>query len=120
MMKLGKRNWQPSKSRFSRTQSVAPKVGMGATILCWSDRHAATVVYLCADDGTRPIKTIHVQQDTAIRQDKNGMSEAQEYTYQPNQKAPIQIFRMTKGGWRDKGGNHLLIGIRDEYYDFSF
>lgn len=120
MMKLGSGTGSLQNHVFSRTQSVAPKVGMGATILCWSDRHAATVVYLCADDGTRPIKTIHVQQDIAVRQDKNGMSEAQEYTYQPNQKAPIQIFRMTKSGWRDKGGNHLLIGIRDEYYDFSF
>ena len=90
-----------------------PAVGMGATITMWTDRHAATIVKVTAHQ-------VHVQQDKATRTDTNGMSECQEYTYERDPSRSVQIFRRTKHGWRERAGNGLVIGERDEYYDFSF
>lgn len=91
-----------------------PKVGDGATILMWTDRHAATIVKVTPC-------TVSVQRDKAIRTDANGMSESQSYRYEPDPDAEVEVFRKTKRGWRKSGGGAaLLIGDRDEYYDYSF
>lgn len=113
-LKLGKEtgsaiNWIMSGAAVPET----PAIGMGATILCWTDRHAGTIVKVTPTQ-------IHVQHDSAKRIDTNGMSECQDYEYTPNPKAPIEVFRRTKRGYRNASGNALLIGKRDEYYDFSF
>lgn len=91
-----------------------PAVGMGATLLGWSDRHAATVVAVSASG-----KTCKVQQDHAKRVDKNGMSEMQQYEFSPNPNAPVLVVRKTKRGWMS-GGLRVALGHRSEYYDFSF
>ncbi len=93
-----------------------PEVGMGATILMYSDRHAATVVEILSP------KRILIQEDTATRTDKNGMSESQEYAYSPNPKAPVREFSLRKSGrWVEKKGSTvLMLGERDHYYDYSF
>jgi hypothetical protein len=89
-------------------------VGMGATILMWTDRHAATIVKVTRTQ-------VHVRRDKATRTDKNGMSESQEYTYEADPTATVEIFRKTKRGWRATGGGKgLRIGDRREYHDFSF
>jgi hypothetical protein len=92
---------------------TTPVVGMGATILCWTDRHAATVVKVTRTQ-------CHVRRDKATRADANGMSETQSYTYAPDPSQSVELFRLTKNGWRNSSGNGLLIGHREEYYDFSF
>lgn len=96
-----------------------PVVGMGATILCWTDRHAATVVKVSPSG-----KTVWVQEDTATRTDSNGMSEVQTYEYTANPAAPLKAFRLGKHGWREAGsggkGNALALGVRRSYHDFSF
>ncbi len=89
-----------------------PKVGMGATILMWTDRHAATIVKVTPTQ-------IHVRRDKATRVDKNGLSECQEYIYEEDSAADVEIFRKTKRGWR-RSGVALRIGDRREYHDFSF
>lgn len=95
------------------SKQAEPKVGMGATITLYTDRKAGTIV--------RVTKTqVHVQLDTAIRTDKNGMSESQEYRYERNPEALIEIFRKTKRGYRGKYNAGLLIGHRDAYHDYSF
>lgn len=92
----------------------APEVGMGATILMWSDRHAATIVKVTKTQ-------VHVKRDKAIRIDKNGVSETQEYRFEPDPDAPVEIFRWTKKGLRKAGGGAALrIGDRDEYCDPYF
>ena len=101
-----------------------PKVGMGATEYCYSDRHAYTVVEVLASN------RIVVQRDRAIRADKNGMSDSQKYRYELDPKAPreVLIFKKTKkvphGRWVRKSegikGLAFVIGYRDEHYDFSF
>jgi hypothetical protein len=45
-----------------------PEVGMGATILYWSDRSASTIMKVSDDK-----KHIWISQDKATRVDKNGM-----------------------------------------------
>lgn len=97
----------PTKAKADR------EVGMGVTMLSWTDRHAGTIVKITP-------KQIHVQRDEATRIDKNGMSESQEYSYLPISGAPIEIFRLTKRGWRSASYSGLAIGVRDEYYDYSF
>ncbi len=96
----------------SRFAQPTPEVGMGATILGWTDRYPATIVKVT------PCQ-VHVQEDFAVRTDSNGMSESQEYEYSPNPKAHVEIFRKTKRGWRS-GSRCLSIGRREKYYDFSF
>src|SRR5262245_61336381 len=91
---------------------VEAKVGMGATILCWTDRHAATIVKVTKTQ-------IHVRQDRATRTDKNGMSEVQSYSYESDEAAGVEVFRLTKKGWRNNKGNGLIVGDRCEYHDFS-
>lgn len=98
---------------FNSGKNANPKVGMGATITGWSDRHAATIVKVTPSQ-------VHVQRDVARRIDDAGMAESQQYVYSPNPQAVVEVFRLTKRGYRSKGGNGLWIGNRDEYYDFSF
>ena len=97
------------------------KVGIGATICMWSDRRAATIIRVEKNG-----KVIIVQEDIAIRIDKNGMSESQEYQYKENPNGSIQAFSFRKDGTyrtvgsKGKTGNRLSIGFRNEFYDFSF
>lgn len=96
-----------------------PVVGMGATILHWTDRKAATVVKVSPSG-----KTVWVKADTATRVDRNGMSESQVYRYAPNPDAPVKAFRLGKHGWRESGsrgrGAALHLGHRASYHDYSF
>jgi len=112
-MKAGSETGSLINHVYSRSLTPAPEAGMGATILAWTDRYAATIVKVTPQQ-------IHVQRDIPTRVDTNGMSEAQEYTYAPNPEASIEVFRATKRGWRNRAGNGLLVGKREEYYDFSF
>jgi hypothetical protein len=98
---------------YSRAQEVTPELGMGVTILCWSDRHAGTIVKITPTQ-------LHVQRDIATRIDKNGMSECQEYTYSRDETQMPEVFRRTTKGYRNKAGNGLLVGTREKYYDYSF
>lgn len=104
---------------------IEPVKGMGATVLCWSDRFAATVIEW---DG----KILTLQQDIATRKDLNGMSDSQCYEYTPDEKGIIYFFRKNKRGtWEEvifnsitrrwnKGGLGLKLGERDQFYDYSF
>jgi hypothetical protein len=104
---------------MNNTAPAEPEVGMGATLLLWSDRHAGTIV---AVNG----KTLKWQRDRAIRTDDHGMSDAQGYRYEPNPQAEVETYtlrkngRWVKAGTPMKGGLTLLVGARHEYYDFSF
>lgn len=107
-----------------------PTFGMGATILHYSDRDPATIVEVTVLKG---ITYLEVQEDNAIRTDKNGMSECQDYQFSPNPNGRKYRFRQEKNGmwqyivyneetgrWNKKQGASLRIGERDKYYDFSF
>lgn len=109
-----------------------PFVGMGATILHWTDRSAATVVKI---EVIRKVTYITTQDDNAVRKDKNGMSESQDYDYTPDLNGHLRVFKKhpKTGFWKfcvlnsDTGryvqqthGSGLKLGVRDEYYDYSF
>ena len=49
----------------------------------------------------------------------NGMSESQNYRYEPNTNGRTWTFRLTAKGWRSKGAA-VLIGYRRAYHDYSF
>ena len=98
-----------------------PHVGQGATICYWSDRHAGTIISLSED-----AKAVTWQRDKVKRIDTNGMSESQNYEYEPDTQGEIIVFTLRKNGrWIRKGqsmrnGTTLSIGHRSEYYDYSF
>lgn len=107
------------------------KIGVGATVLGWTDRSPATVIGV-----ERKGKSIYVtvQYDNYKRTDSNGMSESQEYEYTPDPEGATRTFRSTNGGgwvtvvfnsvtnrWsKSMSGCGLVIGQRERYNDFSF
>lgn len=100
--------------------SPTPEVGMGATILMFSDTYACTVIKIHSP------KRVTVQEDTAIRTDKNGMSESQDYTFTPNPEGPTYVVTLRKNGqWIIEGqsmkqGTVVRLGGRRRYFDFGF
>lgn len=101
------------------TQTL-PEIGTGATIVMYSDRHAATVVKVSASG-----KSVTVQRDIATRTDSRGMSENQEYTFTPDADAALITYTLrTNGLYVRQGmkanGESLAIGHRREYHDYSF
>lgn len=131
-MKLGTQTGSLVNHLYSRAVigQPEPELGMGATLLAWTDRHPATVTDTFLVGKTRYVT---VQDDDAKRLDRNGMSEAQEYEYTPNPKGRLTTFRRNKDGmweevewnagtnrWRKRGGYGLRLGERRKYYDFSF
>lgn len=103
-------------------RSRRPEIGMGATMLSWTDRHPATVVSV-SETGLE----VGAQRDIARRVDDGGPTDvAQRYDYTPDPDARVDTYTLRRNGnWVRKGepmrkGAVLLIGARDEYYDFSF
>lgn len=95
--------------------AVAPEVGMGATLIVGSDRYPYTVVAVKSE------VSCTIQEDKATRLDKRGMSEDQEWYYEPNPEGQKVEARYYPGQacWR-ASGTHLYMGSRRRYYDFSF
>lgn len=117
-------------SRMTKGQPE-PEHDMGATIMCWTDRHAATIINVTKLATT----VIWVREDKAKRTDKNGLSESQSYDYAPDPAGRLYTFRQrADGSWEqvvvnaktgrlnkvEGGGHGLRIGSRDHYHDFSF
>ena len=106
---------------YRQSAPPEPVEGMGATILLWTDRHAATITLVSQDK-----KRLWVARDIATRTDTNGMSERQTYTYQRNHDAEQECYSLRKNGrWVRRGesmdsGQSLSIGQRREYRDYSF
>lgn len=95
---------------------AVPEVGMGATILSFSDRHAATVVEILTP------KKVVIQRDNAKRTDSNGMSESQDYEFTPDPNGAKIIITLRKNGrWLEQKGSTVVnLGRRSAYHDFSF
>lgn len=98
-----------------------PEVGMGATILMWTDRSPATIVWV-AKNG----KSLKIIADDYKRIDSNGISEDQEYEYTPRPDGTPTLYTKRKNGrWVRKGeglntGQAIRIGTRERYYDPCF
>jgi hypothetical protein len=113
---------------YSRMTIGAPEptVGMGVTMLSWTDRDAGTIVEV-----NMKRRYIAVVEDNAKRLDNNGISEGQEYEFTPNPDGYVYYYRKDKKGqWRKCyynenkrlvfGNGGLIVGRREKYYDFSF
>lgn len=128
-MRLGSQTASVMNHIMSAGEQVSPEIGMGITILRWTDRTAATVLELTTTGRWRG-KEMVIQEDTAIRADKNGMSESQVYSYYPNPEGAKHTVRLLKAGWKifegkDYTGKNyytsgLGIGYRRHYHDYSF
>jgi hypothetical protein len=109
-------------NRFMEGPSASsPVVGMGATILMYSDRHAATVIAVEKNG-----REVVVQRDKATRTDSHGMSDSQSYTYERDPAGETARYSLRRNGrWvrvgdPAKNGQGLALGTRDEHYDYSF
>ncbi len=105
---------------MENSKQLKPEVGMGATITMHSDRHACTITQIVSE------RMVVVQEDCAVRTDKNGMSYSQTYEYDRDRTGLCYTFSLRKNGrWvcvneSQKDGTGLVIGERDHYFDFSF
>tara|TARA_Y100000034_G_scaffold134588_1_gene203421 strand:+ start:1132 stop:1461 length:330 start_codon:yes stop_codon:yes gene_type:complete len=95
--------------------------GDGVTAVYYSDRHAYTVVRVSPSG-----KALELRQDIAIRTDGNGMSEDQEYRYEPDsqyeenpQIPPYKAYWQPSKDRFSLGGATLIHG-RHAYHDYSF
>lgn len=114
---MGKRLYGSLTNRLMENgKPPVPKVGMGATILMFSDRHACTVI------GLQTKRMIVIQEDTQTRTDKNGMSESQEYAYAADNGGEKHTVSLRKDGrWKiAKSETVVRLGERDAYHDYSF
>lgn len=92
-----------------------PQVGMGCTVLSWTDRNPATIVSVSASG-----KTFQFTYDSYKRIDTNGWSEVQEYEYTSRPDAPRHTARLTKSGRYKCKGQTVIVGKREKYSDPHF
>jgi len=131
-MKLGTETGSLINHLYSRMTKGAPvpEVGMGVTILHWSDRSAGTIVevFKIGDD-----LAIAVTGDDYKIVSGSVMDGSADYEYTPRPDGNRSYYRFTAKGWRSvwknpdtgrwklsDGGNGLIVGTRDRYYDPSF
>lgn len=115
-MRLGSDTASVNNWMMAGSKQPIPELGMGATILMWTDRHAATVVKISASG-----KTITLREDKATRSDGNGMSDQQSYNYEADPNGRELVARLGKKGWNvSRLGAGLLLGTRSAYHDYSF
>lgn len=90
------------------------KPGDAATILLYTDSHAATVESVSGSG-----MTIKVREDRATLASGSEYSGDAQYSYERNPDGRLHTFRFTKRGWIG-GGLRALIGTRREYRDPTF
>lgn len=118
-------------SRSTRNEPE-PTVGMGATIILYSDRHAATITMVEREkNGTMRVV---VQCDKATVIAGSSQDGSAEYAYEPNPRGIIEVFQRrpadarwspvrfneTTRRWNKLGSHRLRLGEREEYRDPSF
>lgn len=93
-------------------------VGMDATEVMYTDRHAGEIVWVSKNRRRvkwRPFKATQLH---------SGPTESQDWTFASQPEASSYLYsRRANGSWQrvgQKGGNYLALGIRDHYYDYSF
>jgi len=131
-MKLGTQTASVMNHLYSRMTIGQPdvEVGMGCTILGWTDRDAGTIISV---QKTKTTTIIGVQRDKSVVVSGSSHDGSADYEFQPNPKAVIKHFRLNKTGrwdsvcfneetkrWVATGGSGLRIGERDTYRDPSF
>lgn len=130
-MKLGSQTGSLINHIQSRAVIGQPEatVGMGVTLLLWTDRSPGTILTVSPDG-----QWITVQDDRAIFVCGSAHDGSAEYTFEPDPAGSINTFKKQESGmwqhmvknratsrWnKSKGGPGLRIGERNKYYDPSF
>lgn len=122
MLKLGTQTGSMCNYLLSGTNGQpVPVVGMGATILGWTDRSAGTIVNVGPN-----AKWIEVQSDHAKLVAGSAFSEEQTYEFSPNPKGAISRYTLRRNGAyirageKMRDGQMVRIGERDAYHDPCF
>jgi hypothetical protein len=99
------------------TTSNEPEIGMGATIVMWSDRLACTIVQI-----THGGKRIVIQRDTISWIPNPSAPSSPIFQYSPNPQGGIYHATKRKdGSYRlTRKTTMVWIGTRQEYYDRDF
>jgi hypothetical protein len=92
-----------------------PQVGMGCTILHWTDRSPCTIVAV-----SKTGKSFDFTYDDYRRTDSNGMSQDQTYEYAPRPDAARYKARLSKDGRYRAQGQVIVVGKREAYFDPHF
>ncbi len=116
--------------------AIVPVVGMGVTVLHYSDSWVYTIVAV-----SKSGRTITLVRDkaTLLNAQNSGEPDAlqfspggffghtsgtQRYSYAPGDAATSQVIKATlrnDGRWRESKTNYsLLLGKREEHYDYNF
>lgn len=124
-MKLGTETNSVINSLQARGTIGQPKpvVGMGATLLLWTDRHAATIVSVEEIGGGKRYRwVIGVQRDrdTLTGFERNPEASIALYASAPGDGPWKRVERNAKGRLVLAPGIGLRIGEREEYRDPSF
>lgn len=111
------------------TSTTEPEVGMGATLLMWSDRAPVTIAKVNRfASGARKgqVREIHVVPDTWTVVSGSVHDGSAKYDITPadldnaDTLRRASVYRPTAKGWRSATGNKLSVGTRDVYSDPSF
>lgn len=94
---------------------ATPKVGMGCTILSWTDRIPATIVSV-----SKSGKSFEFTYDDYHRTDTNGLSENQTYEYTSRPDGVRNKARLCKDKRYKCHGRIVIVGIRERYEDPHF
>lgn len=134
-MKLGSQTGSVINHILARRTIGQPevKVGMGVTILGWTDRHPGTIFRVLKH---KDMVAVEVRADNYKCVKGSGHDGSAEYEYSVNINGSRSHFVFKDGAWREaynmaaegiklklatKGNGHCLrIGSREEYYDPSF
>lgn len=104
-----------------------PQVGMGATLLLWSDTHAYSISRVSQSGKVFWMKRDNAELDKSFKPDtvEGGFvghtrnNSDQKYTYTPDSNAEEVRVTMTKRGWHCRNGT-VIVGKRSEFYDYNF
>lgn len=111
----------------------APEVGMAATTLSWTDRHAATVTKVYELNSATYSHEIEVVEDKVLVINGSTHDGSATFAFVPNEGGNADVYRMERktGNWvrghisrqtrrflKLPGG--LILGRRDHYVDPSF
>lgn len=110
-MKLGTQTGSVMNHLYSRMTKGQPKpeVGMGATILSWTDRHAATITNV---EVTKNFIILTVQEDNYKLVKGSQMDGSAEYEFTPNPNGRTMHFRFEAGAWRQIAKNSKTGRLR--------
>ena len=120
-MKLGTETGSLVNHIYSNmTNTPNPKAGMGATELCWTDRHPYTIVEV-----SKSGKTLWATRDSVKVIRGSIQDGSAEYEFTSNLDAPRTKYTFRKNGLFVRHGDSitgstLLVGKREEYHDPHF